>query len=52
MANYALNTDMKMNNIREDANLNDYEVNINNNDKNITIKCSSVSTYRLENPVL
>ena len=40
-ANYALNQDKQANKIREDASLNDYEVTVNNNDQNVTIKCSS-----------
>ena len=40
-ANYTLNHEKQMTKIRNDASKNDYEVTINNNDENATIKCSS-----------
>ena len=40
-ASYSLNQSKQVTKIREDANINDYEVTVNNNDQNVTIKCSS-----------
>ena len=41
IANYSLNQTKQRDRIREDASLVDYDVKINNNDQNVTIKCSS-----------
>ena len=40
-ASYSLNQSKQIEKIRADAALNDYEVTVNNNDQNVTIKCSS-----------
>ena len=40
-ASYSLNQSKQIDKIRGDAALNDYEVTVNNNDQNVTIKCSS-----------
>ena len=40
-APYTLNREKQMDKIRSDANIEDFEVTVNNDDQNVTIKCSS-----------
>ena len=40
-AGFTFNQDKQTEKIRQDASISDFEVNINNNDQNVTIKCST-----------
>ena len=49
-ANFALNKKKQTKEIRKDAKIVDFEVNVNNDDENYTIKCSSGFVSMLQGP--